>query len=294
MRNLITSALLLLAEGDLSVKERMMYWVAEYSYVGVFLFLIACGLGFPAPEEIALIGGGYAIYLDDPNSWSKAWLMVLVAMVGVIVGDSILWWIGRRVGENPGKVPLIGRHLTPQRMRRARAMFRKHGAKAVFFGRFLFGIRAVTFFVSGSLRVPLTTFVIMDGLAALLTVPASILLAWHFGGELEQAAAWIGRVDGVVLGFAVVAGAVFVILFLRRRKRLLAAVDAEYVKVESESDIAAYRAPKDAGADSESESKAQAEPPSDQAEGTREAAAQVASGESSAGAAESEASSLLE
>ena len=189
--------LFLLAEA-VSTKEWAVRLIADYSYLGVFLFLLACGLGFPAPEEVALIGGGYAVY-EMGGGWPQVLLMVAVAMTGVLTGDVALWWIGRRVGNHPEKVPIIGRHLTRPRMRRARALFRKHGAKAVFFGRFLFGIRAVTFFVSGSLRVPLSTFVLMDGLAALLTVPASVILAWHFGGELQQVFSWIGRLDRVIL-----------------------------------------------------------------------------------------------
>jgi membrane protein DedA with SNARE-associated domain len=220
--------LLLLAEQTL--KERLIYLISEYSYLGVFLFLIACGLGFPVPEEVSLVGGGYAIYLDDPNSWPKVILMVAVAMTGVLTGDVMLYFIGRRVGERPEKVPIIGRHLNEKRMRRARAMFRKHGAKAVFFGRFLFGIRAVTFFVSGSMRVPLVTFIVMDGLAALLTVPASVILAWWFGGSLNQAFEYIGRLDRAVLLFVGASVVVIGITWLRRRK--LEALDEELEAIE--------------------------------------------------------------
>src|SRR5690606_131051 len=46
------------AAADPTWKEQAIRWVAEYSYVGVFLFLLACGLGFPSPEEVALIGAG--------------------------------------------------------------------------------------------------------------------------------------------------------------------------------------------------------------------------------------------
>jgi membrane protein DedA with SNARE-associated domain len=219
--------------------------IAEYRYVGVFAFLFACGLGFPMPEEVALVGGGYAVYLDEAtrNSWPHVMLMVTVAMVGVLVGDALLWYIGRRVGESPEKVPVIGRHLTPQRMRRARAMFRKHGAKAVFFGRFLFGIRAVTFFVSGSMRVPLGLFLLMDGLAALLTVPISVILAWHFGGELESAFDAIRRLDAVVLIGVGVAFSVALGLFIRHRKTVLSLKDAELLAEESETEIPTVAAP---------------------------------------------------
>lgn len=225
--------------------------IAEYRYVGVFVFLLACGLGFPMPEEVALIGGGYAVYVNAPESWPKVALMVAVAMLGVLVGDALLWYIGRRVGETPEKVPVIGRHLTPRRMRRARALFRRHGAKAVFFGRFLFGIRAVTFFVSGSLRVPLYVFLLMDGLAALLTVPISVILAWHFGGELQSAFEAIGRLDRIVLIGCGVALLVAVLVFLRHRKQALLVKDAKLVAEESRSEIAAFVARETASAPAE-------------------------------------------
>lgn len=214
--------LLLAATAEVSTKEWLVRLVADYSYVGVFLFLIACGLGFPSPEEVALIGGGYAIHQAHPapDGWPFLLLMITVAMLGVLVGDSMLWYIGRRVGDHPEKVPLIGRHLSPKRMKRARLMFKRHGAKAVFFGRFLFGIRAVTFFVSGSLHVPLGTFLIMDGLAALLSVPISIFLAWWFGSHLESAFKWIGTLNQAILIGVLVVIVVMLTIVWKNRKHL--------------------------------------------------------------------------
>jgi membrane protein DedA with SNARE-associated domain len=97
----------------------------------------------------------------------------------------------------------------------------------VFFGRFLFGVRAVTFFVSGSLHVPLSTFLLMDGLAALLSVPISVFLAWYFGAHLEEAFKWIGTLNQTILiglGVVVVIG---LTLLWRRRKALLLLEDDE-------------------------------------------------------------------
>ena len=195
---------LLLTLAEQTWREWAITTIAAWSYVGVFVLLVACGLGFPCPEEVALIGGGYAVYqagLRDPSAggWDDVALMCAVAMFGVLLGDTILWWLGRKVGEFPERIPVIGRHLTPDRMTKARGMFEKHGAKAVFFGRFLFGIRAVTFFVSGSLRVPLPLFLLMDGLAGLLSVPISIILAWRFGAKLHDALAYVSQFHHWVL-----------------------------------------------------------------------------------------------
>jgi len=190
-----------LAMGALSQvdKQDLILWIARYSYLGVFLVLLACGLGLPIPEEVALIGGGYAVY---QNGWGVPGVinMIAVAMAGVLAGDLLLYRIGWKVGDHPEQVPLIGRHLHPARMEQARDLFRRHGAKAVFFGRFLFGIRAVTFFVAGSMRVPLRTFVLMDGLAGLISVPISIYLAWHFGDKLKSALEWVAHGNHLIMG----------------------------------------------------------------------------------------------
>lgn len=213
---------------DASWKKDAIQLVADWSYLGVFLFLIACGLGFPSPEEVALIGGGWAVYKahgDGPEAIPYVALMVTVAMLGVLVGDLMLYAIGWRVGDHSERLPIIGRHLTQARMARARKMFAVHGAKAVFFGRFLFGVRAVTFFVSGSMHVPIGTFILMDGLAALLSVPISIILAWYFGSKLEDAFMWIGRLDkAILIGLAV---AVSVGFLLWRRRQAKADAEAE-------------------------------------------------------------------
>ena len=72
----------------------------------------------------------------------------------------------------------------------------------------------------------LLTFVVMDMLAALISVPISVILAWHFGAELELAAAWVkqgGRV--ILLGVAILA--VMVAVRTWRRRHDLAALAEE-------------------------------------------------------------------
>lgn len=195
--------LLLLAE-DLSTKEWLVLKVAEWSYLGVFLFLLACGFGMPLPEEVGVIGGGYAVFLGG-GGLPEALTMVAVALCGVLLGDFVLFTFGRKLGQTPERIPGIGRALTPERMAKAQGLFERHGAKAVFFGRFLFGLRAPIFICSGTLRLPPRTFLTMDGLAAMISVPTGVLLAWRFGGELQQAFQTVGQFDRALLVIAVIA-----------------------------------------------------------------------------------------
>lgn len=228
--------LLLLAEQ--TWKEWAITTIAHYSYVGVFLLLLACGLGFPCPEEVALIGGGYAVYqagLSDPSAGGidDVALMCAVAMAGVLIGDTMLYFIGRYAGDRAHKIPFLGRHLSPARMEKARTMFNNHGAKAVFFGRFLFGIRAVTFLVAGSMRVRLPVFLLMDGLAGLISVPASIFAAWYFGAQLHQALSAVAQLNQAILVVVGLFGLSLGIWIWRRSRRKRAEADAALAESEA-------------------------------------------------------------
>ncbi|NBV49805.1 DedA family protein [bacterium] len=86
---------------------------------------------------------------------------------------------------NRRKKPLF----SPKRVRRARAYFRKYGAKVVFFARFVAGLRAVVFFMAGSMHMKFRVFILLDFLAALMSVPLWIIggyyLGHYFGTEIS-------------------------------------------------------------------------------------------------------------
>lgn len=158
---------------------------AGLSYGIIFGILVACGLGFPLPEDIPLVASGYLIW-DGTMSWGPALAMT---MLGVGIGDSILFYIGRSLGMRMLEPAPNRRVLFPvKRVRRTRAYFRKYGEKIVFFARFVAGFRAVAFFMSGAMRMPYSRFILLDMLAAALSVPlwvgAGYGLGHLFGDEI--------------------------------------------------------------------------------------------------------------
>jgi membrane protein DedA with SNARE-associated domain len=168
--------------------ERLFQFLTDLSggvaYLLIFGILVACGLGFPLPEDIPLIATGYLIW-DKTMTWFGG---ISVTMLGVIIGDSILFFIGQRLGLkilNKKKKTLF----SPKRVGRAKAYFRKYGPKVVFFARFVAGLRAVVFFMAGAMRMKYRTFILLDFLAALVSVPLWIVggfyLGHFFGDEIS-------------------------------------------------------------------------------------------------------------
>lgn len=155
------------------------YWV-------IFGLLVACGLGFPLPEDIPLIATGLMISYET-MSWIPA---ITITILGVIIGDTILFFLGKKMGLKILENSRVQTLFRPEKVRRTRAYFRKYGEKIVFFARFVAGFRAVAFFMAGAMKMKYHRFIILDGLAALLSVPLWIVLGYglgyYFGDEFNE------------------------------------------------------------------------------------------------------------
>lgn len=172
------------------VMEKLFLRITEMSsltaYSVVFAILIACGLGFPLPEDVPLIASGYLIW-EGTMEWFPA---LVVAMAGVLLGDTILFFVGRKIGKQLLQGDRVKTFFPPERVRRVRAYFRKYGDKLVFFARFVAGLRAIVFFMAGAMKMKYWRFIWLDGMAALISVPLWIFLGWFlghlFGDEISK------------------------------------------------------------------------------------------------------------
>ena len=174
--------------------------------------LVVCGMGLPVPEDITLLGMGYLTYLPladgSPRPHASLWIAVAVGFVGCMVGDGIMFGIGRRYGLEIVKHRPFSWVLTSHRIRKAKRFIAKHGPKVLFAARFMPGIRSVGFFTAGALGTPYFRFLTYDGLAALLSVPLLVGAGWHWGRNIDWAIEQVRKVEHglllLVLGTVVV------------------------------------------------------------------------------------------
>ncbi len=166
-----------------SMLSRLASILASHPHPFTFALLVLTGIGLPLPEDVILLAAGAVV------SWGRTgyYPIVGVALLGVLVGDLILFLLGRRYGprllaRGPFRY-LAGR----RRVERAREMLARRGAGAVFLARFVAGIRFVVFFLAGAGGMPTATFVLLDLSGALLSVPLVVLVGYVFGANLEGA-----------------------------------------------------------------------------------------------------------
>ncbi|MCX6123995.1 MAG: DedA family protein, partial [Proteobacteria bacterium] len=58
--------------------------------------------------------------------------------------------------------------------------------KIIFMARFMPGLRTPLFFATGSYQVPFWKFFLLDGFAAIISVPLWIYVGYLFGANLEE------------------------------------------------------------------------------------------------------------
>jgi membrane protein DedA with SNARE-associated domain len=166
--------------------------------------LMACGLGLPIPEDLTLIAGGLMAYYGI----TELWLTIAVCLVGVLVGDSGIFFLGSKFGLKLTKKWFFHRLLPDDRLEAVKKRLHQQGNRLIFIARFMPGFRAPIYFTSGTLHLPFRVFLFYDGLASLVSVPAIIGAVYIFGDQLDKVVRVIQHIEhGIlfVLGAVVVA-----------------------------------------------------------------------------------------
>ncbi len=219
--------------------ERLVEYLQSQSlglgYAAVFGLLLAAGFGFPLPEDVPLIAGGVLAWMASPlEEVTLAGMlsdrgfqaMVAVGMAGILVGDSVIYFAGRRIGRRVAEVWPFRKLVTPEKLERVERLLRERGKIVVVVARFLPGLRAPTYFTVGHSRVPFWEFLLFDGLAAALSAPLWVCLGFWFGDDIERAARAGSEFGSYILGGVVVLVLVLVGRAWLKRRRAAAAARA--------------------------------------------------------------------
>jgi len=183
-----------------------------HPYSLVFVGLLSCGFGVPLPEEFFLVMSGYVCFLNGVPDVAGLLPMFLVTWVAIGGGDLVVFFLGRRWGDAVFETRIMKRLISQSGRTKAVEFLSGYGKKTIFAARFLPGIRMPTFLTCGMLGVPVTTFMLYDGAAMLISVPIQVFLSWRYGAVLDDALRRVARLNQTFLAIAIV-----VVLFLTVR-----------------------------------------------------------------------------
>jgi membrane protein DedA with SNARE-associated domain len=199
----------------MDILQTLIDFFTGYGYQAVFIVLLLCGFGLPIPEDITLVAGGIISGLGYAN----VHVMFVIGMAGVLAGDAVMFFLGRKLGKRVLKFRPIARILTPARFRSVQQKFSRYGHWVLFVARFLPGLRSPIFVTAGmTRRVPYWRFLLLDGFAALISVPLWVYMGYYGAANRDVLLTWIHRGQAGVLTIAVVALIVGVVLVRRARR----------------------------------------------------------------------------
>ncbi len=164
-------------------------------YLIVLAILLLCGLGLPIPEDITLFVGGILSYYGVTDIR----VMIAVCFFGVLLGDSIIFFMGAKYGKRLTQKGPFRKMLTEERLQQVQERFVNKGNKLIFLARFMPGLRAPIFFSAGLLKLPYRVFLFYNGGAALLSVPLLVYLPYSQGDRLEEIVRQIQSVERAIV-----------------------------------------------------------------------------------------------
>jgi membrane protein DedA with SNARE-associated domain len=189
--------------------------LAHGSLALLLLLLLVAGIGVPIPEDLVLLAAGALSH----RSGVSLFLTIAVCYMGVVGGDSLVFWSGRRLGNALFERRMFRRLLTPARRRRIEGMFERRGSAMVFFARYMAGIRPLTFALAGMHGMEFRRFLFWDALAACISVPTVTVLGFVASQHIEQVAHGVHRVGYWIAGLVALAAVVYALSLVLRRER---------------------------------------------------------------------------
>lgn len=184
------------------------------AYLVVLLCLLVCGLGVPIPEDITLVSAGI---LASAGNISLEGAMI-VGIIGVLAGDAFLFFVGRKYGPKVFTWPGFRKIFTPARISSARIRIHKDAKLICFIARFLPGLRSVIYLTAGTMGVKRSTFLLQDGMAAMVSVPLWVYVGYVFGQNLDYLLLLTKKLNISILVFLVLLVVIYFVATRFRKK----------------------------------------------------------------------------
>ena len=169
-------------------------------YLAVAVFVGVEASGIPMPGEAALIAA--AVLASQGKLQIE--LVIAIAAAAAIVGDNIGYFLGRRYGrrlmERPGRTK-VRRQVA---LARGEQLFDRHGAKAVFLGRWIALLRIWAAWLAGIAGMRWRSFLLWNALGGIGWALFFGLLGYWGGEATAHLVARLGVGVAVAIGLALV------------------------------------------------------------------------------------------
>ncbi|HEV2637569.1 MAG TPA: DedA family protein [Actinocrinis sp.] len=208
-------------------------------------------LGFVLPGETAVVIGGVLAYQHKVSLVG----VLIAAVAGAIVGDSVGFEVGRRWGDAlltriPAKL------IKPVHVAQGKETINRLGGRAVFAGRWVAALRALVPGLCGTSDMEYGTFLTWNALGGLTWATAYTLVGYLTGSAWQRVEHYSSVVSYILLGVVVLIVAAIVVFRRRSQAEKDAETEAEIEEeAEEETEADGSGAGRQSAASSEGESE---------------------------------------
>lgn len=192
----------------------------SYVYGLITIFMFASSFGFPVPEEVVLVSSGLVAYMANhpekfPPPYPGAegvdvYTLSLVCFLAVFLSDFLVFCIGKFFGARIIKTKFFQKQIAGKGFDVINSWFQKYGGWACGIFRFTPGLRFPGHLSCGFLGIPFWKFTLIDGFAALISVPTQVYFVSQYGEVILDK-----LVEFKMILFGVL-GVVFIVWLMRK------------------------------------------------------------------------------
>lgn len=150
-------------------------------YAIFFLIIFSCSWGMPFNSDFQIVTASVLASLGVFNLW----ILMLVAFTALIIGDSVTFFLGRKVGPKILVKRPLRWIIKPHHIDRAKSLFHRHGSKFLICIRFIPLVRPALFFTAGTLQLKPSHFYICNIIATSIYLPIVMNIAFYFAEQLN-------------------------------------------------------------------------------------------------------------
>lgn len=168
----------------------------------------------PVPADTFVVVGGLLADRGSVAPWPALGLIFTANVVGALA----VWWAGYRYGRRFFRGPVGKRLLRPRQLHRIEGFYRGWGVWAIFFARFLPGLRAVVPAFAGVSHLSLWKVAPPVVVASALWYGALFWAGRFAGRNLQALEGRLEGVNGILLGLAALLAGAAVLWWFRTRR----------------------------------------------------------------------------
>jgi membrane protein DedA with SNARE-associated domain len=190
----------------------LIHLLNQYGYIILIISLMLELIIVPIPNEALMSYVGVLCFQGKMNLY----LSILCAGIGGILGVSISYWIGNKLG-----VPFFrkyGRyiHMGPEKMEKMSKWYEKYGKVLLIFSFFIPGVRHVASIISGVIKLPFRSFMFFSYIGVFLWVGTLISLGNILGPQWDK---YQGEIKKWLVLASIIVGILAIFYFVIRTNK---------------------------------------------------------------------------